>query len=237
MQHDFTLVPNGSQTIDVVGRFFKYVSGTGKIRVRATNGGYIDLLPGQGVSNQSFTSLTVQDRTGSINAGSLLAGDFEFRDERISGQVEVIDGGKARAQTDRSAFGYCGAAATASMFGHVQLFNPSNSGVNVYVGQIMIGAAVGSVNFARQDTPLTNLIRQGQRKRVNAPQSAIEMRMQLNATQLIQTTTMGNIDPAVKLMKFIEPIMVPPGCGLLVVSAVQNDGLGGTFEFFEEPVV
>lgn len=237
MQHDFTLAPNGTQTIDVAGRFFKYASGTGKIRVRATNGGYIDLLPGQGVSNQSFTSLTVQDKTGLANAGTILAGDFDFRDERISGQVEVIDGGKARAMMDRSAFGYCGSAATASMFSHVQLYNPATSGVNVFVGQIMIGQALVSVNFARQDTPLANFIRNAQRKRLNAPASVVEMRMQQNASQLIQTTTMGNIDPTIKLLKLIEPIMIPPGSGLILVNAAVNDALGGTFEFFEEPVV
>jgi hypothetical protein len=236
MQYDFNLAAGAGVTMDVNGKFFKYKVGTGPIRVRASNGGYVDLLPGQGVWNLNFSSLTINDRSGAQNAGVILAGDFDFHDDRIVGTVDVVDGGRTRTQIDRACVGYCGSAATAGMYSHVQLLNPAGSGINVYVSQILVGQAVASINLAQNDAPMVNLIRKGQRKRMGASESVIEMRMAQNAAQLIQGTTLGNIDPAVKLMKFSEPLMLQPGRGLLLVGSVVNDGLGGTFEFFEEPI-
>lgn len=92
MQYDFNLEANGSQFIDVKGRFFKYKNGTGKIRVRNSTGGYIDLLPGQGVNGLNYSSLSITDLTGAQNTGYLLAGDYEFSDSTVtisSGTVAV----------------------------------------------------------------------------------------------------------------------------------------------------
>ncbi|MCL6484930.1 MAG: hypothetical protein I4O49_12305, partial [Janthinobacterium lividum] len=96
MQYDFNLSPGGAQNLDVKGRFFKYRSGTGAIRVRASKGGYVDLLPGQGVRGFDFESLTVADRSGANNVGVLIVGDFDFQDDRIAGTVDVVDGGRTR---------------------------------------------------------------------------------------------------------------------------------------------
>lgn len=91
MQYDFTLAAGAAQSFDVVGKFIKYQHGTGMIRVRMSMGEYVDLLPGQGVFSVDYTRFTVTDRSGANNVGALLAGDFDFRDSRISGAVEVND--------------------------------------------------------------------------------------------------------------------------------------------------
>lgn len=95
MQYDLTLAGYGIQRFEVLGKFFKFV-GTGKIRVTTSKGGSIDLLPGQGVWGEEYSSLSVQDRTGTGSAGVLLAGFYDFRDDTLTGQVSVINGDTAR---------------------------------------------------------------------------------------------------------------------------------------------
>jgi hypothetical protein len=91
MQYDLNLLPNGSQRLEVSGRFFKYVSGAGKIRVTTSKGAVIDLIVGQGVWGEEFSSLVVQDRSGAANVGVLLAGNYDFRDDTvaINGAINV----------------------------------------------------------------------------------------------------------------------------------------------------
>jgi hypothetical protein len=84
MQFDINLGANKSQHLDVSGTFLKYKSGTGPIRVRLNGGGYIDLVPGQGVSNVKFDNVDVQDRSGLTNTGTILAGNYDFRDDNVN---------------------------------------------------------------------------------------------------------------------------------------------------------
>jgi hypothetical protein len=91
MQYDLNLGAYGSQRLEVNGRFFKYVSGTGKIRVTTNKGAVIDLAVGQGVWGEEFSALTVQDKSGAANQGVLLAGSYDFRDDSVlmTGSVNV----------------------------------------------------------------------------------------------------------------------------------------------------
>jgi hypothetical protein len=91
MQYDLNLNANGSQRLEVAGRFFKYTNGAGKIRVTTNKGAVIDLTVGQGVWGEEFQSLTVLDRSGATNNGVLLAGSYDFRDDTVavSGTIDV----------------------------------------------------------------------------------------------------------------------------------------------------
>jgi hypothetical protein len=239
MQYDFNLGPNTSTTIEVAGKFFKYKSGAGVIRVRTSKGGVVDLLPGQGVWNVDFTGLTIADRSGIQNVGVILAGDFDFHDDRITGSVEVIDGGRARAKNNTACMGYAGQPKAAGMYSQVQLFNPATSGNNLFVGQVSFYSnGIGGVLMARFDTPLESFVRNGGRKHLGYPNSSAELRTNTNAIQQIMTVPgpMAAIDAATKVMKFIEPILIEPGRGLILTANNVNEDIGGTFEFFEEPV-
>ncbi|PJJ17819.1 hypothetical protein CLU90_0999 [Janthinobacterium sp. 67] len=142
MQYDFNLPGNGGQVIDVKGRFVKYRSGTGYIRVRLSNGGYADLLPGQGIFNIAFDSLTIIDRTGLANAGTILAGDFDFRDDRIYGDVNVIDNSKGKVIAGSTFYRLRAVGGIAANYSFVQLFNPLTSGVNISLNRIMLSSDV-----------------------------------------------------------------------------------------------
>lgn len=243
MQFDFNVGPGQSQRIDVVGSFVKYKNGTGTIRVRLNSGGYIDLLPGQGVNNVNFTGIDVQDRTGAQNAGTILAGIYDFRDDRISGSVEVIDGGKARTKADIASMGYAYCSTSdATFFTHVQLYNPVGSTKNLFIGQVGFysnvppATAPSGVQIAEFSTPLGTFYGYPARKRIGAPNSVAEMRVTANGIRQITGTILAAIDSTQKLVRFSEPIMLAPGRGIVVAANNVNETIGAYFEFVEEPV-
>lgn len=240
MQFDFNVGPNQSQHIDVVGSFVKYKGGTGTIRVRLNGGGYIDLLPGQGVNGVNFTSIDVQDRTGAQNVGTVLAGIYDFRDDRITGTVDVLDGGKSRTNAGTACMGYAFTSGAAAAHSFVQLLNPAGSGKNIYIEQVgffSTGAVTSGIGIRRYDTALPTLYGKGQKKKVDGPVSVAEMRCDAPAVDPAWPYPyMGALDKALKLFRFTEPLQLPPGTGIVLTNGDLNEDLGATFEYFEEPI-
>jgi hypothetical protein len=238
MQFDFNLSPNGAQQLDVRGKFFKLVSSTGKVRVTTDTGDSIDLLPGQGVSHVNFQWLSVKDRSGATNAGVLLAGGFDFSDDRITGSVEVIDGGKSRTNSDSACMGYGYVAAAAGQSSYVQLLNPAGSGMNLYIERVsfMCGSAAQGIGLRRCDAAIANLYGQGSRKRMGAVASVAQVRTEANAAVLGQGNWLMSIPPAVSMYTFTEPLQVPPGTGVIMANMEFTQSIGGAFEYFEEPI-
>lgn len=246
MQYDFTLVANGGQAMDVKGRFVKYRSGVGAIRVKFTSGGYVDLLPGQGVWNIEFNGLTIQDRSGNNNYGSLLAGDFDFRDERISGDVSVIDGGKNRTLANLSFISNADAAnPPAGSYAYTGLFNPAGSGrvaivENVYVAS-QSGACVFSLGIAGTAAPFTTMVGYGVSKKSGGIASIMESRRIISADttpinttgskQLIVQTVTQNANAVIA---FKEPVVVLPGYGFYVWNATVAMDTRASIEYYED---
>lgn len=242
MQHDFNLAPGASVTIDVAGRFFKYKTGTGLLRIRETRGGYIDLMPGQGVENIAFTSLTIQDKSGAQNTGVILAGDFAFRDERISGVVEVISGEKTRVMAGNSFGSSVAVAPDPANYSVGQLWNPAGSGKNIFVNRIILsGSAAPGVEWIiySATVALPNLVGTGkfQNKRVGGAVSTAERRSELRAgglgVVLFELFPPQNAPTDVGLS---EPIMVPPGCGVGAYPFAVNCTNIVNFQFYEDPI-
>jgi hypothetical protein len=133
MQYDLNLAPGAAQRIEASGRFFKYVSGQGKIRVTTSSGGQIDLMPGQGVWGVDFNGLSVQDRTGTGNVGVLVAGAFEFRDDTVNGAVSVTNDAAHRVPV-QSLIAYSGTFSDTGLVTATTNVVPAASNVNgVYV--------------------------------------------------------------------------------------------------------
>jgi hypothetical protein len=238
MQFDFNLQANGGQVIDVAGRFFKYKSGTGLIRVKTDKGGYVDLLPGQGVWGVEFSSLNVQDKSGAANAGVILAGGFDFRDDRISGSVEVIDGGRDRTLANRAFWGQAGVGVVAAQYPHVQLFNPAASGVNVYIPSIVVSSGTaGFVGIGVQFAAL-DFVNFGTSKKVGGSAAKSEVqRRNINiktwGAQFTSRQVQANVSVEKKLA---EPILLTPGWGAVVWHETVATDLSAEFEFIEIPV-
>jgi hypothetical protein len=240
MQFDFQLAPGASQTIDVKGRFFKYKEGAGLIRVRTSLGGAVDLLPGQGIENVNFTSLTIADRSGAVNAGSILAGDFDFRDDRITGSVEIIDGGRSRTLANGAfiANNVCQPSGVATQ-SHVQLWNPPESGKNLVLkGIIAASGTTGYIELRKQTAPMGTIPAEYNKpvsKRLDSAAIGVALlRIQQSAgtgARMFAFSITANLPV---MYVFQEPIVLPPGTGFSL-NADLNQGCGATFEYFEEP--
>jgi hypothetical protein len=237
MQFDFNLTSGQSQTLDVSGRFFKYKSGTGAIRVRATGGGYVDLLPGQGVFSLNFTSLTITDKSGAANVGVLLAGEYDFRDDRITGTVEVISGEKSRVIAGNSFAGSMGIVADPTFPAMVQLFNPAASGKNVFVNKIILGGtAAGEWIVSSTTTQLATLVGTCPNKKLNGAASSAERRREARAAL---GNTIFDLYATLNVpfdIVMVEPLMVPPGNGIVVYPATVNVQNVTNFQFYEDPI-
>jgi len=242
MQYDFALAANGGQQIDVKGKFFKYISGIGRIRVRINKGGYVDLLPGQGVWNVDFETLNVSDRSGAVNAGTILAGDFDFHDDRITGTVDVVDGGKYRTKAQIAYSSSVRAGNVGAMFATVQLWNPPASGKNIVVEAIGVTSVLGGTIalLAASNSALANLrATPGSKlKQAGVAASVAVTRYEQLAAQGIVTSDLqyamganSNVDK-----KLVEPIVITPGYGLNVSSETANVDIAASFEYYEEPV-
>jgi hypothetical protein len=239
MQYDFTLVAGGGQPIDVKGRFFKYKSGSGLIRVSTDKGGFVDLLPGQGIRNTEFSRLVVSDRTGSGGYGVLIAGDFDFQDDRISGTVDVVDGGKSRTLANMAFMGVPTIGALAGNYSHAQIWNPAGSGKNAILKRYTVSSSSACFILVKFHTAaLASLIAKGKSKNAAGPVSVAEVRSSqdvvLLANQVIDQFFVSA--GGSQTIALSEPIVIPPGYGVVFVPAMTAADIAAGLEWFEEPL-
>ncbi|MGK5023116.1 hypothetical protein, partial [Janthinobacterium sp. LB2P10] len=237
MQYDFNLPPGGALNLDVKGKFFKYRSGTGAIRVRASKGGYVDLLPGQGVRGFDFESLTVADRSGANNVGVLIVGDFDFQDDRIAGTVDVVDGGKARTLSNIAGISGLNCGASAGVYSWAQLWNPVGSAKNMIISGLQVSSSgAGGIVIRSTNAPFATLAGNPVSKLNQNIITAIEVRTATGAAwpgQGISTILVSagtNVPVSLK-----EPIVMQPGFGLAISGGSLNQDVSGIVEFWCEP--
>jgi hypothetical protein len=241
MQYDFALTPLGGQIINVKGRFFKYRTGTGPIRVKLTDGGVIDLMPGQGVSNRNFESIEIVDRSGAINAGTILAGDFDFRDERISGTVDVVDGGKSRTLSGRTYMCAISAGNSAGQFAFNELWNPPGSNKNVIVEQWSLSSGAASIIYAgwhnvRLTTGPSGSISKKAGGALSSALSGSVYRVAAGGIASVLTASNVSANQTIVVMPK-EPIVIPPGFSFYCENETASSSLQTWVEFFEEDVL
>jgi hypothetical protein len=241
-QYDINLPPNGAQTLDVSGSFFTYKGGIGPIRVTPSSGEPVDLLPGQGMSGLKFDRLTVKDLSGANNVGVLLAGNGAWRDERITGTVDVVDGGKARTLAGSAYSIAFGSGQAAGVYSRVALFNPPDSGKYLIVESLAMSADVAnSVNLHRGTAQLSGAVKPGMRKLINqlAQSSAATVSQDTAASTRPTEEAIWQlaVAPGAKdTWAPKEPLIVTPGSSLLYACNLMNVGFAASIEWFEEKI-
>src|SRR5450830_125153 len=243
MQYDFNLAAGAAQSFDVVGKFIKYQNGTGLIRVRMSMGEYVDLLPGQGVFSVDYTRFTVTDRSNANNIGAILAGDFDFRDSRITGEVAIIDGSKAEVMAGSSFVsnrsGFTGSPGVYNCF---QLFNPVASGKNIAINSINITSAIEADFYLMGgQIALPGTVQPCWNKNVGANPSVAyssyaavaitPIPAELGTPIIFGKITVKASAPAV--LTFKKPIVLRQGYGFSAVSLTANNSVGWIFDFEE----
>lgn len=241
MQYDFTLVANGGQDVNAVGSYIKYKSGLGKIRVRMSNGGYVDLTPGQGIRLDSpFNQFNISDRSGVANSGIILAGHYEFQDDTINGAVTIIDGAKLNTLTQSCFMGSCDAGSLGSNYNYATLVNDAASGKNVVVESITVSVQTTTIVYLTLTNSGVGATINAFNKAGNLAPYALAL---MGPGAINNIALIGNIMMKINLLantpytfKFAEPVIIVPNRSLSVVNGTLGSPLTACFEFREDPV-
>lgn len=174
--YDFNLTAGGSQNLAVVGTSFKLLSSTGPVQVLANTGARVLLMPGQGIRRFEFDSLTIIDKSGAANVGQILITgsddkNAEMIDDRITGEVSVIDGARLRVLANSAFLASRSWTPAAATYGTAEIWNPAGSGKNLIVEEINLmqaggsglsyGFAVGWANTAQYAATITAASKKG----------------------------------------------------------------------------
>ncbi|WP_373986993.1 hypothetical protein [Duganella sp. BuS-21] len=243
MQYDFSIPAGGGVDIQATGSYIKYLSGLGKIRVRVSSGGYIDLIPGQGIRvSKEFGSLNVSDRSGNANLGIVLAGPFEFSDDTINGVVSIVDGGKNSTLSKNCFLGYTPSANTAGSFNFCALINPTDSQKNVIVESVAYSVvAAGPVQmYLVGFNAALNVRAQNKYAAVGGGVASLAKIEANGGADLALLGTPFRRDYVAANMprdfKPAEPLIVPPGMALIVANMSWGQYVYVNWEFREDPV-
>ena len=128
------VIPAGqSAPLLVEGEYFKVLSSTGTLEITGDTFGQLgEILPGQGLENTRFKRLTLRDTSGGINTVQLLVAGEKFVDDRITGEVSIIDGNLARTRANQAFLTQSGISpVTATNNGAVQFYNADPLGFSV----------------------------------------------------------------------------------------------------------
>ncbi|WP_454710713.1 hypothetical protein [Cupriavidus nantongensis] len=139
--YDLNIGVGQAQAIDVAGDRVQFISASDPfavIELRPNfSQGNIVLRPGQGYRfSEQVQRWVVYNRGAVPLTGSLMIGTGDFFDQRISGDVNVLDNSKARTMAGDVFASYMFGQANPAEYPHVQLWNPVGSGVRAVVRRL-----------------------------------------------------------------------------------------------------
>lgn len=240
--YSFRIDAGGTFPLEVQGENFLIRSSSGPVSVRWQRGYLANLLAGQGQDvPEGFARLDLSN-TGSIAVyGDIIISDENFKDKRITGDVSVIDGEKARTLGGGGFMGHvtCGVAL---QYPAVQLFNNSTTNNLIVTGlsaSLDVAGSIylfgsGTILAVGAATPANALIG-------SAAASSALLRSEgfavwpPNPYNILKSFTIGAASP--EEIRLSRPIVVPPAFGLNVIGAPVSANLSGNFEWFEEAAV
>jgi hypothetical protein len=234
--YDFTIPANGSFQLNVEGEYVRIMSSTGTVELVTDTYRIGPIAAGQGQANTPFKRLTINDKSGATNVGTLLISSSDFVDQRISGEVSVIDGGKSRSLTGGAITGHMYLNAVAGLFSTCQIWNPAGSGKNIIIGQ-MIGSIPGgfSLQIKGANTPLPiPIIQSNGSKKIGGAVGVAIVQAQNLAVSVVNPAIFAIANGIV--VRLTEPFILSPGTGLNFGSPVVNNDAGVDLEYFEENI-
>ncbi len=240
--YTLALAANQAQVLLVEGGFYKILSATGPVSVSREGGSIINpMRVGQG-ERLRFTRLTIQDVSGAANTVEVIIADESFVDDRISGEVSVIDGGKSRTLARVAYIGAVNCPAVAAQYAHAQLFNWSGNPNRVILESFWI-CSTNTVNVSMYSAS-SNLSTPGSpfnpgSKNMDGASSLARAYYQNAAAHVLSGTLRGYFQVLANTtfhVKLAEPMILAPTRGVSwIVGNALNTDLLVTAEFYEEP--
>lgn len=240
MQYTFNLAANATERYNIEGDYLKLIAATGTVQIE-TDYGRIDLLPGRGFRlppGKKFAYFNVRDRTGAGNQGTLLAGSFDLIDDRVSGSVEVIDGGRARTLARQSFIASHAIPGSAGNQSQGGIFNPALSTARVVLKRIRMSSSAAQ-NLLLQTHSGTFLTLQPKAlpKLINSGATPQSDRYSGNPAAVVGAAFSQCAVGASLTFDYVfdDPLVLLPGNGFSVCTQTVLTALLMDFEFYEEP--
>lgn len=251
--YPLTIPAGGAFPLQCYGTYFKVMSASGTFKVTGDVFGELGaILPGQGLrmdaKDPPFQRLTFIDTSGLANNLVIVVADDTFVDDRVTGDVTVIDGSKSQVIADAAFMFATVVAANVAGVSSLALLNPAGSGKR---------AIIKSLSFAPGATP--NTVRTGQYNSAQAwgaGTAGFSKRIPSGATVPAASTCkvdskniFGVGAPIASLFEsfqcatlqsqvrtFDRPVVVEPGGGYAIDVSVVNVSLLASLEWTEELV-
>jgi hypothetical protein len=241
---DITIAAGASQVVQIAGQIVDFIASGSAFDVIEVRPDFMQgaatLKQGQGFDfGAQFTQLLVLNKGATALVGTLVISTSGFRNFRISGDVNVLDGGKSRTMQGTALVGYAYLPPLASNLAGIQLWNPATSAKNVFIEQLTTfstGTLAQGVGVRGANAVLSTAAGNPQAKKINGTPSIMQMATQYFTTSVGvgSTPTIGIMDKSTKIFRPAEPIQLAPGAGLIVLGGMLNEDLGVGFEYFEE---
>lgn len=232
--YDFAMTAGGSFSLNVEGEQVRIMTSAGAVELVTDSYRIGPIQAGQGQGASPFKRLTINDKSGAANKGTILISSADFIDDRISGEVSVIDGSRSRALAGGAFTAHLFAPATAGTFSGVQLWNPAGSGKNIVIEQIISVCPAYSLGIQLVAVQLAGGIASntGNKKSGGGLPSALATWVNNSAANITPASTFSLAHGTV--CKLVNPYVLTPGYGLNFGAPVLNNDAGAGLEFFEE---
>lgn len=245
--YDITLTASQTRQLDAPGNYFYYYAGSAgggdsTITLRGLSSGLrIILKPGQAFrlpngAKENAWVMTNYAGTATI-VGSVIVGDGDITDNRVTGSVEVIDGAKTRTLTGSAGL-MSAATATPGAGNYLQqgVWNPAASGKRIIVNKLTFSSAtqqtifLARISAAGSLSGVATLLFDG-----------LAFGGVAKVTAYSGTTPTGQVIAGYGVqaqqaltLELNEPIIIKPGYGLTCQTGSANTDLVTTIPFFEE---
>lgn len=243
--YDIQIPAGGTQLLEVGAQIFDFLSsGSAFDQIQVLpefQQGNVTLKLGQGFDAGKVVNRWFVKNPGAtaIN-GTVVLSTAGFRNFRISGDVNVLDGGKSRTLSGLAMMAYGGVSAVAAQYSRIQLWNPLASGKRVVLEQFIpqSGAGAEGVTLFFSQVALTTTLGNGFSKLAGGAASAAAINIDTTAAAppggtSLEGAVMASATQAVVSLR--EPMVLPPGWGVHLYGSNVNTALSCTFEWYEEP--
>lgn len=245
---DGSLVGGGIRQVDAKGTFFRYESGNAAgadsgLRVRADGNDLGVFYPGDAIDNlPAVVSRWELQPVSTACKGTVRIGMGRVSSARLVGQVELIDGGRARTLANQCFYtaGFI-TSSVATNRATCQLWNPAGSGRRLVVQRIFAAITQTTwVNWAITTTQAATLRNASLSKLGGGAAGAAQFRTE-DSTTVFAAQAQGLLRLAAdtsQFWKFAEPLVLPPGQGVVVWGDVTAAVMTCTaqFEHSEETI-
>lgn len=248
--YDFSLAAavGASQQVFVSGSKLKVLEAAGgMVEVSTSNGSKYRLMEGQGFSleNDQFDWVIVRNLLPTAIAGRIFVGDSNFIDDRITGNVSIVDGSRDVTSAGSQFFGSAAFGAAALRFPIIGIRSVTKK---VFVRSILVGStSAGLITLfsCNGDPTSAPAIGAGVGRNLIAGVGAASSAKSIGGDAAAASPTAGELPGVATFatllvttsemlrLEFPRPILLQPGMGLVMVANIAATTVFMAMDFEE----